>query len=81
MATGQLAGDPYLNFTLLATNELVAIMCSHFAFNKFGRKIPYVINMSLAGVSLLLVLFIPKCKQIFALLVLLLNMILIILVF
>jgi OCT family organic cation transporter-like MFS transporter 4/5 len=62
MGANQLAGNPYLNFTLLATNELIAIICTHFAFEKFGRKIPYVINMGLGGLSLLGVLFIPKCN-------------------
>ena len=51
MGTSQLAGNPYLNFT-------------HFAFEKFGRKIPYVLSMGLAGISLLGVLFIPKCNKI-----------------
>ena len=64
MGTSQLAGNPYLNFTLLATNELFAVICTHFAFEKFGRKIPYVLSMGLAGISLLGVLFIPKCNKI-----------------
>ena len=60
MGSNQLAGDPYLNFTLLATNELFAIICTHFAFDKFGRRIPYVLNMGLAGLALLGVVFVPK---------------------
>ena len=63
LGTGDLAGNPYLNFTLSATVELAAILCSQYTFNKYGRKIPYVLNMALAGVSLLLVIFIPKSKK------------------
>lgn len=62
MGSNQLAGNPYLNFTLLATNELFAIICTHLAFNKFGRKIPYVLNMGLASLALLGVLFVPKSR-------------------
>jgi len=63
LGTGELAGDPYVNFTLSATVELFAIICSQFAFNKYGRKIPYVINMAIAGLSLLLVIFVPKSNS------------------
>jgi hypothetical protein len=63
LGTGQLAGNPYLNFTLLATTELAAIVVSQFAFQKIGRKIPYVVNMGIAGLSMFLVYFIPKCKN------------------
>lgn len=57
--TGELAGNPYLNFALSVLLELIAIMVSHYTFDAFGRKIPYSINMSLSGIALLLVLFIP----------------------
>jgi hypothetical protein len=62
LGAGDLAGDPYLNFTLLATTELVAIVCSQFAYEKIGRKIPYVISMSITSVVLLIVYFVPKCN-------------------
>lgn len=61
--TGELAGNPYLNFTLSVLLELIAIMVSHYTFDAFGRKIPYAINMSLSGIALLLVLFVPTSKH------------------
>ncbi len=63
LGTGQLAGDPYLNFTLFATVELIAIISSEYAYKRFGRKIPYIINMTVAGAILLVVYFVPKCNQ------------------
>lgn len=63
--TTELAGDPYLNFTLAVVVELIAIAASHYSYEKFGRKIPYAINMSIIGVALLLVMFVPKGKQVF----------------
>ena len=58
--TSELAGDPYVNFALSATVEMIAILASHYTLEKFGRKIPYSINMGLTGVALLIVMFIPK---------------------
>jgi MFS transporter, OCT family, solute carrier family 22 (organic cation transporter), member 4/5 len=61
LGTGDLQwGSPYLNFALSTTVELIAILCSQFCFNKYGRKIPYVVNMSLAGLTLIAVIFVPK---------------------
>ncbi len=56
-------GDPFLNATLLATVELIGVLCSQFAYEKIGRKIPYTVNMMIAGVTLLVVYFIPKCDK------------------
>lgn len=53
-------GNPYLNFGLSVTVELIAIILSYFAFEKIGRKKPYVLCMFLSGLSLLAVLFVPK---------------------
>ena len=61
--TTELAGDPYLNFTLAVIVELIAIGASHYSYEKFGRKIPYAINMSIIGIALLLVLVVPKSKH------------------
>lgn len=58
--TGELAGDPYLNFTLSVLLELAAILVSHYTLDKIGRKIPYSINMAMSGIVLILVLFVPK---------------------
>jgi hypothetical protein len=51
-------GNPYLNFTLSVLVELAAITTSHYTLEKFGRKIPYAINMILSGVSLILIMFV-----------------------
>lgn len=61
LGTGELQwGSPYLNFALSTTVELIAIVSSQFCFNRFGRKIPYVINMFIAGLTLIAVIFVPK---------------------
>lgn len=56
----ELAGNPFLNFFISVLVELVAILVSHYAFEKFGRKWPYFINMFISGFALLFVLFVPK---------------------
>jgi OCT family organic cation transporter-like MFS transporter 4/5 len=48
--TSELAGDPYLNFTLSAAVEIIAITCCHLTLDRFGRKKPYAINMILSGI-------------------------------
>jgi OCT family organic cation transporter-like MFS transporter 4/5 len=47
--TSELAGDPYVNFTLSAAVEVVAITCCHLTLDRFGRKKPYAFNMLLSG--------------------------------
>lgn len=61
--TGELAGDPYLNFTLSFLLELCAILVSHYTLDHFGRKKPYVINMAMSGISLLLVFLVPTSNS------------------
>ena len=58
--TTELVGDPYLNFGLSVLVELIAIITTHVTLERYGRKVPYSINMALTGVSLLFVLFIPQ---------------------
>jgi OCT family organic cation transporter-like MFS transporter 4/5 len=57
--TTELVGNPYVNFALSALVELVAVAISHFTLEKFGRKVPYAINMVMSGVGLLLIQFVP----------------------
>jgi MFS family permease len=59
---GQLAGNPYLNFSLLTAAALIATIFCQFAFDKLGRKWPYIISMTTAGVCLLAIFAVPKCK-------------------
>lgn len=60
--TTDLAGDPYLNFFLSIIVELIAIIASHITLERYGRKIPYSVNMGLTGIALLFILFVPKGK-------------------
>jgi OCT family organic cation transporter-like MFS transporter 4/5 len=70
LGAGQLVGDPFLNATLMATVELIAVLCSEYAYKIIGRKIPYVVNMSIAGVILLVVFFVPKCISLISIIIL-----------
>jgi hypothetical protein len=63
LGTGQLVGDQFLNATLMATVEFFAVLCSGYAYEKIGRKMPYIVNMSITGVILIVVFFIPKCNS------------------
>jgi OCT family organic cation transporter-like MFS transporter 4/5 len=47
--TSELAGDPYLNFTLSAIVEALAVLMCEVTLDRFGRKIPYAINMALCN--------------------------------
>lgn len=58
-STSDLAGNPYLNFGLSATVEMLGVLACHFFLNRFGRKIPYTINMAVSGLALLAVMFVP----------------------
>jgi len=62
--TTELIGDPYLNFFLSILVEFVAILACQFTLEKFGRKVPYSINMTLAGMTLLCVQFVPTSRLI-----------------
>ena len=57
--TGALAGNPFLNAFYSALVELAGIGSSHWAYSKIGRKIPYTINIFLAGASLVCIAFVP----------------------
>jgi OCT family organic cation transporter-like MFS transporter 4/5 len=58
--TTDLVGDPYLNFTLSILVELCAIIACQLTLERFGRKIPYSLNMSISGLALISVMFVPK---------------------
>ena len=58
--TSDLAGDPYLNFTLSVVVEFAAILTCQLTLERFGRKMPYSINMAITGISLMLIQFIPS---------------------
>jgi hypothetical protein len=56
---GNLPGNLYLNYTYSSLVELAAVLASHYALEKFGRKIPYSISMFLVGASLVSIAFVP----------------------
>lgn len=58
-STSELAGNPYLNFGLSAVAEMLGVIGCHLFLDRFGRKIPYTINMTLSGLALLAVMFVP----------------------
>jgi OCT family organic cation transporter-like MFS transporter 4/5 len=58
--TSELAGDPFLNFSLSVFVELIAIVTCQFTLERFGRKKPYAINMAVTGVALMFIQFVPK---------------------
>jgi MFS transporter, OCT family, solute carrier family 22 (organic cation transporter), member 4/5 len=60
--TTDLSGDPYLNFSLSAFVELLAVILGHVTLERYGRKWPYCIAMFLSGFSLLLIMFVPARK-------------------
>lgn len=60
--TTELIGDPYMNFFLSILVEFIAILACQFTLERFGRKIPYSTNMTLAGLALLCVQFAPSSK-------------------
>ena len=50
--TAQLAGNPYVNFAISATLEMVAVATAQFFYNKLGRLLTYTASMFVAGSSL-----------------------------
>ncbi len=61
--TADLAGDPYLNFTLSAIVEIISMFICDVILTKFGRKIPYIANMIIAGLALISIMFVPTCND------------------
>ncbi|XP_048512987.1 organic cation transporter protein-like [Athalia rosae] len=58
--SGNLGGDLYLNFALVALVELPGHMLPYFTMDRWGRKIMLCGCMFLAGVVLLLAQFVPS---------------------
>ncbi|CAD5117723.1 DgyrCDS6470 [Dimorphilus gyrociliatus] len=59
LSTSSLAGDPYLNFFLSGLVEIPAYIVSAFALQYFGRRWPICIFHTIAGMSLLIAIFLP----------------------
>lgn len=58
--TGSIAGGLYLNFFLNGVLEIPSYALSLFCLKKFGRKIPYVSFILLAGIALFCTVIIPQ---------------------
>lgn len=63
--TGNLAGNPYLNFIISNLVELVGITFIQLTVNKFGRKWPYAAAQCLSGLIFVFVFFIPSGFQLY----------------
>jgi hypothetical protein len=48
---------------ILATIDLMAVICSQLAFERIGRKMPYVLNMWLVGLLAVIASFLPNSKK------------------
>ncbi|XP_074662567.1 uncharacterized protein LOC141915059 [Tubulanus polymorphus] len=55
-----LSGDPYINFCLTAMVELPAIFTALFFLEKYGRRLPIFAFHLLAGIALLVTMFVPN---------------------
>lgn len=58
--TDILGGDPYLNFLYSTIVELLGVTASQFILNRFGRKIPYLVNFLMIAISLIAIGFVPQ---------------------
>lgn len=61
--TDVLGGDPYLNFLYFTLTELFAVLCSQLILERYGRKVPYLINFLLISVSLIAIGFVPASMK------------------
>lgn len=60
LKSNDLGVNPYLTFFISATVELFSYILSSFAITKFGRKIPYIICLFIAGVSCVAIYFLEN---------------------
>ena len=49
--SNDLGVNPYLGFGISALVELIAIIIIYFIINIYGRKLPYIICLLIAGIS------------------------------
>ncbi|CAF0986427.1 unnamed protein product [Brachionus calyciflorus] len=58
--TSDLAGNPFSNFAISISLELIAGILCQFAFTILGRKLPCILGMVVAGLALIITGFIPS---------------------
>ena len=62
MGMNNLDMNPYGSFAIGAVVEIASYVATHFCLDKLGRKLPYVLSLFGAGVSLLAIFFIGNDK-------------------
>ncbi|XP_050712760.1 organic cation transporter protein-like isoform X3 [Eriocheir sinensis] len=60
LSTGNLGGNPYLNFMISGAVEVPALAIATLLLNRIGRRIPLSAFLGLGGLSLLSTMFIPE---------------------
>ena len=58
--TDNLSGNPYLNFLYSASVEMTSLVASQYFLKHVGRKIPYLFNFLMVGLSLIAIGFVPE---------------------
>lgn len=62
LKSNDLGVNPYLSFTISACLELLADLLAYLLIGKFGRKIPFIISLMLAGISCSSIIFTSLLK-------------------
>ena len=57
--TDVLGGDPYLNFLYFTIVEFFSMVACQFILERYGRKLPYLINFFMIAFSLTVIGFVP----------------------
>jgi MFS family permease len=57
--TDVLGGDPYLNFLYFTIVEFFSMVACQFILERYGRKLPYLINFFMIAFSLTIIGFVP----------------------
>ena len=61
--TDVLGGNPYFNFLCFSIVELISNITSNFILNRYGRKLPYLINYFLIATSLITIGFLTASEM------------------
>ncbi|RNA03381.1 organic cation transporter -like [Brachionus plicatilis] len=58
--TEKIPGDPYLNCILFILVDLVALIFIQMTTERFGRKVPFTVAMTIGGITFILMTFLPS---------------------